>query len=172
MFVAGAYKGLQERKAKNKEAQAYLDASGRRMAAATRDIAEESRKKEMMYGRAIAVSASSGGGVDTATVVNLLGDLNAEGEYRMMSAMYMGQEEAAGLTYRADAARREGDAAFTAGLINGVTSAISTGYGMGAFGGKTPPPTTTTRPAYPSAGLPGPTSRAGPRRPMASRTGP
>jgi hypothetical protein len=160
MFVAGAYKGLQERKAKNREAQAYLDASGRRMAAATRDAAEESRRRKVMMGRALAVSAASGAGVDTPTVVNLLGDLDAEGQYRMMSAMYLGQEEAAGLTYRADAARREAGAAFTAGIINGVTSALSVGYGMGAFGGRTPPPTTAaaTTPTY------HPFSRSGPPR--------
>lgn len=173
MLAAGVYQGTEARKAKNKEAQAYLDAAGRRMAAAQRDVAEEARKKKFMYGRAIAVSASSGAGVDTPTVVNLLGDLDAEGEYRMLSAMYMGQEEAAGLTYRADAARREGEAAFTAGIINGVTSALSVGSSMGAFGGTTPPPTTTTSiPSYPTAGLPGPTSRTAPRRPMASRAGP
>jgi len=149
MFAGGLYKGVQARKQKMGEAQAYLDASDRRMAAATRDAAEAERQKEMVHSRAIAVAAASGGAVDTPTVVNLAGDILAEGEYNVLAAMYSGQEEAGGLSFRADAARREGSALFDAAVIEGVTSALTASYSMGAFGAprSAPPTASKTMPA-------------------------
>jgi len=92
-------------------------------------MSEEIRNKELMHSRAIAVAGASGAGTDGLT--KLLGDLNAEGEYRVMSVLWNGQNEAQGLQYRAEAAEREGKAAQTAGIIDGITSAVSAYVGMG-----------------------------------------
>lgn len=132
-FVGSAIKGHKQRKMKLEEARAYRQAAARRMSAMTREVAAEERNKHEMYSRALAVAASSGAGVDDPGVVALLGDLNAEGDYRILSTIYTGQNEAQGYNYRAEAARREGDAAWEAGLINGVTSAVSSYYSMGGF---------------------------------------
>lgn len=129
MLIAGAYKGYEAKKLKDEEAQGYRDAAGRTMAITSRDMAEEARNKELMHSRAIAVAGLSGAGTDGIT--KLLGDLNAEGEYRVMSVLWNGQNEAEGLQYRAEAAEREGKAAQTAGIIDGVTSAVSAYVGMG-----------------------------------------
>lgn len=128
-----AKKGHEGRKYKLREADAYRDASMRTMAAATRDVAEKDREKDRMHSRAVALAAASGGGVDDPSIVQALGELNAEGEYRVMSALWSGQNEAAGLQYRAEAARREADTAFQIGVINAVTAGYST---YQAFGGK------------------------------------
>ena len=124
--------GHEARKSKLRESQAYRDAAHRTMAATTRDIAEEDRKKDRMHSRAVAIAAASGGGVDDPSIVQALGELNAEGEYRVMSALWSGQNEAAGLQFRAEAARREGEAAFQIGVINAITAGYST---YQAFGG-------------------------------------
>jgi len=136
MLVAGAYKGYQAKKLKEQEAQGYRDAAGRQMAITSREMAEEIRNKELMHSRAIAVAGASGAGTDGLT--KLLGDLNTEGEYRVMSVLWNGQNEAEGLQFRAEAAEREGKAAQTAGIIDGVTSAVSAYVGMGGKGGGAP----------------------------------
>ena len=132
-FAGSAIKGWQQKKLKIEESEAIREAKNRSMAATTREMAEEERNKEYMHSRALAVAAASGGGVDDPGMVKVLADLNAEGEYRVMSKLWRGQDEAEGLIYRSEAARREGDDAFSAGIISGVTSAMSS-YG-GGFGG-------------------------------------
>ena len=112
-------------KAKLRESEAYIDAKNRTMAATTHDIAELQREKEIMHSRALALAAFQGGGVDDPGVVKILGDLNAEGEYRIMSRLWSGQNEAEGLVYRAEAAKREGSAVMTAGMIRAVSSVMS-----------------------------------------------
>lgn len=124
MVVGSLYKGAQEKKLKEEEAVGYRQAANRRMAAATREMAEEERNKETMYSRALAVAAASGGGTQYG-VTKILADLNAEGEYRIFSRLWSGEDEAEGLRFRADQAEREGDAAVQASYINAVTSAVS-----------------------------------------------
>ena len=133
MLVAGAYKGYQAKKLKEQEAQGLQEAATRQMAITSREMAEEIRNKELMHSRAIVVAGMSGAGTDGIT--KLLGDLNTEGEYRIMSVLWNGQNESEALQYRAEAALREGDAAQTAGIIDGITSAVSAYVGMGGGGG-------------------------------------
>jgi len=137
LAVGALYKGAEAKKLKDQEAQGYTDASYRRLAAASRDVSEEERNKEFMYSRALASSAASGGGTGHG-VTKLLADLNAEGMYRMMSRLWVGKDEAEGLQFRAEQARREGDAAVKASYINAVTSVVSYGASMGGWGGGPP----------------------------------
>ena len=132
--LAALNRGAQARKLKYQQAEGLDAAANRRMAATTADVAEAERKKKFMYSRALAIAAASGAGVDDAGMVALLGDLNAEGEYRVMSKLWVGQQETEGLRFRAEAARREGESALEAGYLNAVTSVISS-YGQGAFEG-------------------------------------
>ena len=155
MLVAGAYKGYQAKKLKEEEAQGYRDAAGRQMAITSREMQEEIRNKELMHSRAIAVAGISGAGTDGIT--KLLGDLNTESEYRVMSTLWNGQNEAEGLQYRAEAAEREGKAAQTAGIIDGITSAVSAYVGMGGKGSPGGPtgPTLNTTPGTAYSPVPG-----------------
>lgn len=119
----------QKHKLKLKEAEGYRDAKNRSMAATTREMAEEQRTKEYMHSRALAVAAASGAGVDDPGVVKVLADINAEGEYRVMSKLWAGQNEAEGLIFRSEVAERESDDALVAGLFNTVSSAMSASSG-------------------------------------------
>lgn len=122
-------------KAKRREEAAYNEAANRTMGATTREIAAEERNKERMHSRALLLAAASGGGVDDPGMVALLGDLNAEGRYRMFSRLWSGQNEAAGLRFRANEAGKEADSAMTAGIINALSSGAKAYAGMSAFGG-------------------------------------
>jgi hypothetical protein len=138
MLVAGVYKGVEARKQKNREANAYLDANKRRKAAMTRDVEYAEKEKETLMSRARAVAAvQGGGGLGTSGMTRIMGDLEAEGDYRVLGMMWKGLDDAAALTFRAEAAQREGEAAFNAGVIDGVTSAISAYFGMGGSFGST-----------------------------------
>jgi len=131
MAAGSLYKGAQEKKLKEEEAVGFREAANRRLGAATREVAEEQRNKENVYSRALSVAAASGAGTQYG-VTKLLSDLNAEGEYRIFSRLWAGEDEAEGLRFRADQARREGNAAAQASSINAITSAVSS---YRSFGG-------------------------------------
>jgi hypothetical protein len=131
MGAAQIYKGAQQKKLKEQEAVGYRDAARRRLGVAHREMAEERRNKEFMYSRALAVMGAQGATQADPGINALLADLNAEGEYRVLSRLWAGQNEAEGLQFRADAAIREGRAAVKASYVNAVTSAVSAYYGMG-----------------------------------------
>jgi len=125
MALMALNEGAQKRKQLVAKADAFSDAANRRNAAMTAEMAEEIKNKLRMESRAIAVAAASGAGVDDPTIVNLIGDLNAEGEYRVMSRLYVGEDEAEGLRQQSYAATREGEAALNAGYVGAVKSVMS-----------------------------------------------
>lgn len=133
---ASAVQLYQQRQLKIDEVKGYREAANRTMAATTRELDEERRNKEFMHSRALAVAAASGAGTGDAGMVKLLGDLNAEGEYRVMSKLWSGQNEAQGLVFRAEQAEREADAMKITGAITALTAA-GEGYSQagGSFGG-------------------------------------
>jgi hypothetical protein len=128
MAVMALNEGAQKRKLKMAEAKGLTEAGHRQMAATSAEVAEEKRNKERVEGRAIAVAANSGGGVDDPTIVNLIGDLNAEGEYRMMAKLYAGSDQAMGLYHQSDIAMREGEMALQQGYANAAKTVMSS-YG-------------------------------------------
>lgn len=140
--AGGAQAVAAYKKSKYHDAQAaeYVKAKNRRMGATTREMADEKRKQEFIHSRAVAVAAASGAGTD-AGMVKILGDLAAEGKYRIMSVLWQGQNDAEGLLARARAEEKAADDALVMGAINVVTSAFSA-YSMagGSFGGGTPAP--------------------------------
>ena len=132
MAVSALNKGAQERKQAYAEAEGLRDAANRTKAAATAEVSQGQRLKEHMYSRALLVSAASGGGTD-AGVVNILGDLNAEGDYRIYSKLYVGADEATGLQYQSEQAMKAGDAAQQASYVSAAKTVISSAAG-GGFG--------------------------------------
>ncbi len=125
MGAAQLYKGKKAQSLKEREAEGYRDAAGRRMAATTHELAEEERNREFMYSRALAVAAASGTATGSAGIVRQLADINAEGEYRLLSRLWAGQNEVEGLQFRAEAAIREGESAIDASRVDAITSAVS-----------------------------------------------
>ena len=131
-------KGAQDRKLAYGEAGGLRDAAMRKAAATTAEVGENERTKERMESRAIALAAFQGGGVDDPSMQTLIGDLNAEGEYRILSRLYVGMGEAAGLEFASEQAMRAGDAALNAGYVNAVTTVLSS-YGSSMWGGAKAP---------------------------------
>lgn len=104
-----------------------------KMAVATRDAEQEAKKKDALLSRQVALAASSGGGVQNASVLGILEDTEATGQYNVDTAIYNGQQEAAGLRSQAGATRMEGKANKTGSylgaagtLISGIGSAANT----------------------------------------------
>jgi len=126
----GQYKqGKAAKRAGDLDAEQLLQKAGTRRAAGQRDAEEEQRNTELAYSRALAVAASSGGGVSDPTVVKLIGDLQGEGEYRVLSKLFVAEDEAEGLEYRATVAKREGRAKRRAYNIAAVGSLVE-GFGQ------------------------------------------
>ena len=127
-------KGAQDRKLGYQEAQGLREASMRKMAATTAEVGENQRERDHIESRAIALAAFQGGGVDDPSIQALLGDLNAEGEYRILARLYVGADAAQGLQYASEQAMRAGDAALNAGYLKAATTVLSS-YGSDIWGG-------------------------------------
>jgi hypothetical protein len=132
-----AFQAYQGENAKREEERAYREAGHRRMAAGTREVQEAVRAKAFMASRALAIAAANGGGVDNPGVVKMIGDLNAEGEYRVMSRLWVAQNDYDGMIFRADAAIRERKAIRTAGMVNALTGAVNSYFGGAQQGSST-----------------------------------
>ena len=84
-----------------------------------------------------------------AGMVKIFGDLAAEGEYRVLSRVWQGQNDAEGLIAQAEAHAQAARDAKVMGLVNTVTTAFSTYLSAGGTFGK---PATET--AISADGLP------------------
>lgn len=114
--------------------------AGQARAASQRRAIEERRRGRLAASRAQAVGAASGsaGSVD---VINRIADLEAQGEYGALVALYEGEEQARGLETQAGVSRFEGGQARTAGnlaaqsaIVSGASS-LAAKYGGGLAGG-------------------------------------
>lgn len=123
---AALNEGAQKRKLGYQQYKALHQASQRRAAAATADAAGDVKTKEYIESKALAHAAAGGGGIDDPTVQNLIGDLNAEGQYRVMARLYTGMTEAGNIRSQADAARRGGDAALDVAYMKAAKTVLST----------------------------------------------
>jgi len=131
VFAANVYQGASARAVKEEEAQSYREAARRRLAVGTAEVQEDQRNKEFAYSQALAQASAQGTKTGDPGVVRLLGDIVAEGEYHVLARMYTAGSEAEGLRHRGRVAQSEGRAAMTAGVINGITSAVSAYQGFG-----------------------------------------
>ena len=73
---------------------------------------------------------NSGGGAMDPTVVDIMGDLAGESNYRKMVALYEGEEQANKLRMGAEVSREEGDLAKEAGKIGVLGTALSGGTSL------------------------------------------
>ena len=104
-------------------AQARQNA-GQERAAAQRDAFATRRQGQLIESKALARAAASGAGAGDPTVENILGEIGAEGEFRALTDLFVGEERAKSLEFQADIgvfeagqSRRAGDAARSAANI-------------------------------------------------------
>lgn len=123
--------GRQEEAAAEFRAQQLEVNAGQQTAAAQRAALDERRRARFAQSRALAVAAVSGGGSDP-TVVDIIGELAGEGEYRAMTDLYQGEEAARQLRMGAAGARFQGavgkqnyDSAAVGSLLRGGMSLFS-----------------------------------------------
>ena len=88
--------------------------------------AEQRRQARLLQSRALAVAAAQGGASDP-TVVNIIADLEAEGEIRALSALFEGEEQARSREMQARARRKEAKNVKKAGLISAAGSVLQAG---------------------------------------------
>lgn len=101
-----------------------LEAQGKaENASAQREAQAARREKELVQSRARAVAAASGGGQD----LNLLGEIEEEGELRAMTALWQGEERAKGRSAQAAGRRAEGKAAKRGSIFKAGKTLMSGG---------------------------------------------
>ncbi len=92
-----------EYQAKQREAAAVQE-----RAQTQRRVIEENRQKNLVKSKVVARSAASGAGALDGSVVDIMGDLEQEGEYNKGVALYEGEERARSLETGAAIDRYEG----------------------------------------------------------------
>ncbi|WP_016745739.1 hypothetical protein [Rhizorhabdus wittichii] len=122
--------GIAANKAAKAEARQMETQAGLERATSQREAMEERRQARLLNSRALAVAAASGGGADDPSVVNLMADIDGEGAYRALTALYEGETEARGLEAQAKARRKEGKNAKIAGFINAGASLLGAGSSL------------------------------------------
>lgn len=116
--------------------------AGQEKATSQRVAIEERRRSDIAISDATAAAAASGGGATDPTVLNIQGGLAEQGEYNALSALFQGDDRAAGLKLQAASARSQGKQAKRAGLIGGASTILS-GIG-GSLSSKYAPTGSTT----------------------------
>lgn len=90
-----------------------------------REALNERKKANYAESRALAVAASSGAGVSNPTVQNILGDIRAEGDYRVLSSLYSGDTDAELANYAASVTRKQGRASQRGAYLNSASTILS-----------------------------------------------
>jgi hypothetical protein len=88
---------------------------------------EERRLARYAQSRALAVAGASGAGASDPTVMNTIGDLEAEGEYRALTSLFNGEQRARSQTMQANIARSEGKAGSVMSLMRGGATLLNNG---------------------------------------------
>lgn len=109
------------------EAAQLTQAAGQERASSQRVAIEERRRARLASSSAVARAAASGAGASDPTVLNIIGDLAAEGEYNALSALFSGEESARGLEMAAAGRLFEGKSE-AQGYNTAAKSAKSYGY--------------------------------------------
>lgn len=122
---------MKQAKALKAEAGQYRRKAGLERASAQRDAMEQQRQARLLESRALAVAAASGGGASDPTVVNTIANIAGEGEYRALTALYNGEEQALGLEAEATARIKEAKNVKTAGFINAASTLFSSASSFG-----------------------------------------
>lgn len=87
--------------------------------------AEERRRARLLESRARAVAAKSGAGASDPSVLNLMADLSAEGEYRALARMYEGETGAQSLELEAKERRRAARGQSISTILSGAATFAS-----------------------------------------------
>ncbi len=120
--AAGIIGGLMDKAAADHTAAQLLDNAGAANAAGQRASIEQRRQKRLIQSRAQAVSAAGGGDTTDISTQDALADIEREGEFRALTALFEGRERAAGLRNQAKATKFQGKQSLIQGGLTAVAS--------------------------------------------------
>lgn len=117
-----------------------LQNAGEVRASGQRAAAVELKKAQYIESRAQALAGASGAGAQDPNVVNTIGDIAGEGEYRALTSMYDANSRANAYINDANAGIARGNDESTGALLKGITSIAGQGASMyDKYGNKTTP---------------------------------
>lgn len=103
--------------------------AGQERATSQRAGIEERRRAALLESRARAVAAGSGAGVSDPTVVKLMADIEAEGEYRALNRQYEGETAASSLEAEATQRKKNAGGQVISTLLSGGARTFASKYG-------------------------------------------
>ena len=112
-------------------------------AVAQREAIAERDKAGLYKSRAKAVTAASGFASDDPGAARIQQDLDAQGEYNAMAALYSGYQQSKDLRNQGNVAEADGENAYKASKVSALTNLLQTGgsmfmsYGGGGPSGST-----------------------------------
>lgn len=108
--------GLARQQALEHQAEQARQNAGQERASSQRAASEQRRQERLLSSRALALAAASGAGTG-GSVENILGDIGAEGEFRALNELFIGESAARNLEQQADLKIFEGEQERRAGAI-------------------------------------------------------
>ena len=121
--------GKAQQKVLNHQAAQARQAAGQERASSQRAAAEQKRRGRLVSSRALALSAASGGGTG-GNVETILGDIGAEGEFRALNELFIGEERARNLETQSDVKVFEGKEAVRAAKSKATLGVLNSGISM------------------------------------------
>lgn len=104
------------------------------MVSATRKAQQQRRRAELVQSSQVAGASASGGGVNTPTIYDLIGDTEQVGFEAVQGEIASGENRSKSLLASAKAYKQEGNAAFVGSIFDAA------GKGLSGFGKKLPDP--------------------------------
>lgn len=124
--TVGTVVGAQQSAAAQEAEAAAMERRGsEEQAAAQREAIRRQKEAKLLLSRQQAVAAASGGAATDSTVLDIMGDTAAEGQYQSQSAIYEGKARAAGLDDQAAIARMRAKQTRLAGFIDAGSTMLS-----------------------------------------------
>jgi hypothetical protein len=124
-------KGRAQKQAAEAEAKQRRIRAGSIRATGQRQAIESRREARYIMSTARARAASSGAGSADPTVVNILADIEAGGEYNALSDLFTAEESARDEEFSANMRRREGRTAQNVGYANAAGSLLESASSFG-----------------------------------------
>lgn len=115
------------------QAKQMREMANRKEAISQREANEERKAARLLSSRAKAIAGASGAGVDDPTVTKILGDIDSQGEYQALLALYDGSMEARADRLQAQAVREEGRQAKRGAYISAIADLGTSMWDSGMF---------------------------------------
>lgn len=99
--------------------------AGQERASSQRKALAQRKAGDLAESNAIAAAAAGGGSISDPTVMDIVGDIEDESQYRSLTALYEGEDAARGLETQADIKRYEGKVARSTGRSSAIGTLVS-----------------------------------------------